>query len=97
MSGRFAVVSDHTAIFFPESKKKKSGIPDKSGGRPSLGLNPTFGLLFLPTDFNSLCARAFSTVVPERFPRLCQSVFHGCARPFLLCVSSLEGALEIGF
>ena len=33
--------------------------------------------------------------VPERFPRLCQSVFH--ARPFLLCVLSLEGALEIGF
>ena len=28
---------------------------------------------------------------------MCQSVFHGCARPFLLCILSLEDALEIGF
>ena len=35
--------------------------------------------------------------MPEGFPRLCQSVFHGCARPFLLCVLSLEATLEIGF
>ena len=26
-----------------------------------------------------------------------QSVFHGCAGPFLLCILSLEGALKIGF
>ena len=51
LSGRSAVVSDYTAnfsqtkkivnlpgsgFFFHEGKKKKSGIPEKSGGGPSL-------------------------------------------------------------
>ena len=56
MSDRSAVVSGHTAIFFPDKKnsqlaglrffstkvkkKKNSGIPDKSGGRPSLNKGP---------------------------------------------------------
>ena len=32
-------------------------------------------LYFSYVDVNSLCARAFSTVVPERFPLLCQTIF----------------------